>query len=51
MTVAHRLSTIRTTDRVVVMENGRVAETGTHADLLTRAGAYTPLLATQLTDH
>ncbi|MEV4103383.1 hypothetical protein AB0J42_24255 [Nonomuraea sp. NPDC049649] len=49
MVIAHRLSTIRTADRIVVLGDGRGAETGTHAGLLTRSGAYTRLLATQLT--
>lgn len=41
--VAHRLSTIQGADRIVVMERGRVAETGTHADLLDRGGVYAGL--------
>ncbi|MFF5249340.1 thiol reductant ABC exporter subunit CydC [Streptosporangium sp. NPDC000095] len=50
LVIAHRLSTIRTADRVVVLEDGQVAEAGTHAELLAGRGAYTRLLATQLTD-
>lgn len=38
--IAHRLSTIRDADRIVVMDGGRVAESGTHAELLARRGAY-----------
>jgi ATP-binding cassette subfamily B multidrug efflux pump len=38
--IAHRLSTIAQMDRIVVMDAGRVAETGTHAELLTRGGLY-----------
>jgi subfamily B ATP-binding cassette protein MsbA len=38
--VAHRLSTIRKADRIVVMGHGRILETGTHAELLDRRGAY-----------
>ena len=38
--VAHRLSTIRTADSIVVISNGRVLEHGTHDSLLKRAGAY-----------
>ncbi|MGI5272475.1 thiol reductant ABC exporter subunit CydC [Nonomuraea sp. CA-218870] len=48
LVIAHRLSTIRTADRVVVLEDGRVAESGAHAELLARSGPYTRLLATQL---
>ncbi|MEU8935855.1 ABC transporter ATP-binding protein [Streptomyces sp. NPDC048409] len=41
--VAHRLSTVRGADRIVVMDDGRIREIGTHEELLHRGGAYTAL--------
>jgi subfamily B ATP-binding cassette protein MsbA len=45
--IAHRLSTIEHADRVVVLDQGRVAESGTHAQLLARGGLYARLHALQ----
>lgn len=46
--VAHRLSTVRGADRIVVMGEGRTMETGTHEELLRRDGAHTALHAGQV---
>ena len=48
--IAHRLSTIRRADRIVVLENGQIADTGTHDDLLTRLGTYRRLYDLQFLD-
>ncbi|TJZ76698.1 ABC transporter ATP-binding protein [Rhodococcus oryzae] len=45
ITIAHRLSTIREADQIVVLDRGRVAERGTHAELVELGGRYAALLA------
>ncbi|MCU0945342.1 MAG: ATP-binding cassette domain-containing protein, partial [Rubritepida sp.] len=50
LVVAHRLATIRRADRIVVMEAGRVAATGTHEALVAEGGLYARLAALQFED-
>jgi len=50
LVIAHRLSTVREADLIVVLDGGRVVETGTHPDLLARGGRYAELYRTQFAD-
>ena len=45
--IAHRLTTVRHADRIVVLEGGHIADSGTHEDLLTRLGTYRKLYELQ----
>ncbi|RZV43438.1 MAG: ABC transporter ATP-binding protein/permease [Acidimicrobiales bacterium] len=47
LTIAHRLSTIVNADKIIVMENGRIKELGSHANLLVKNGLYSSLWAQQ----
>ncbi len=44
LTIAHRLSTVRGADQIVVLDSGRVVERGTHEELLEREGRYAALV-------
>lgn len=46
--IAHRLSTVKKADQIIVLENGRIAETGNHTNLIERKGAYYNLVKNQL---
>ncbi|NBN79954.1 ATP-binding cassette domain-containing protein [Microvirga tunisiensis] len=50
LVIAHRLATIRNADRIVVVAEGGIAESGTHAELLARGGLYADLHAAQTLD-
>jgi subfamily B ATP-binding cassette protein MsbA len=48
--IAHRLTTVRHADRILVLENGRITDSGTHEDLLSRLGTYRKLYELQFMD-
>lgn len=49
--VAHRLSTIRDVDRIIVLKNGQVVETGNHSELISKQGEYATLVSLQASDQ
>ena len=51
LVIAHRLSTIADADEIIVLDQGRIVERGSHADLLARQGAYARMWALQQTEH
>jgi len=50
ITIAHRLSTVRDADQIVVLDQGAVVERGTHDELLERGGMYAALVARDVTE-
>ena len=48
--IAHRLSTIHNADQIIVVDHGRIAERGTHAELMERNGIYAKLIEMQSFD-
>jgi len=51
ITIAHRLSTVRDADQIVVLDRGRIAERGSHEQLLERGGLYATLVARDVTEE
>ena len=49
--IAHRLSTVRDADRILVMQHGEIVEDGTHDDLLAQDGVYARLYQRQFADE
>jgi len=50
LAIAHRLATVRGADRIIVMQQGRIVESGSHEELLQRGGLYARLAQLQFTD-
>ncbi len=51
ITIAHRLSTVRNADQIVVLDRGRIVERGTHEELLERGGLYSALVSRDVADE
>jgi ATP-binding cassette subfamily B protein len=51
LVIAHRLSTVRGADQILVVDGGRIAERGTHRELMERGGLYADLYTTQFAEQ
>ena len=49
--ITHRLSTIRSADQIVLLENGSISQTGTHQELIAQTGPYRSFVSAETGDH
>ncbi len=49
--ISHRVSTVRSADRIIVLDRGRIVEQGTHAELIAAGGYYADLYQKQLLEE